>query len=337
MVELVKGKRALVTGADGFIGSHLVERLVVEGWQVKAFVMYNSFNTWGWLDSLDQEVLKSVEVLAGDIRDPVFVRNAMQGCDMVFHLAALIAIPFSYSAPNAYVETNVNGTLNILQAARELGVARVVHTSTSEVYGSAQFVPITEKHPIQCQSPYAATKSAADQLATSFHLSFDVPVSVIRPFNTYGPRQSGRAVIPAIITQIRSGHKNIKLGALTPTRDFNYVADTVSGFVAIAQCEASIGKVLNVGSGFEISIEDLVMLISELMGESITVEQDVDRLRPESSEVDRLCADASLLRELTSWQPSFEGIEGLKYGLRETIEWFSDKANYSKYKDMYTV
>ena len=250
----LKGKKVLVTGADGFIGSHLVEALLNEGCDVRAFVLYNSFNSWGWLDDLPPDILNEVDVFSGDVRDPHGVKKAMKGCDVVMHLAALIAIPYSYHSPDTYVDTNVKGTLNILQAARELGIEKVVHTSTSEVYGTAKFVPINEEHPLQAQSPYSATKIAADQLAMSFYFSFDTPVAIIRPFNTYGPRQSARAVIPTIITQIAGGQRKIKLGALTPTRDFNYIKDTVRGFVAIAESDKSIGETINIGSNYEISM-----------------------------------------------------------------------------------
>jgi NAD dependent epimerase/dehydratase len=283
-------KRVLVTGADGFIGSHLVEALVGKGYAVRPFVLYNSFGSWGWLDTVDPEVRESLDIFAGDVRDPHGVKAAMYGCDIVFHLAALIAIPYSYHSPDTYVDTNVKGTLNVVQAARELGVEKVVHTSTSEVYGTAKFVPITEEHPLQGQSPYSASKIGADQIAWSFFASFDTPIAIVRPFNTYGPRQSARAVIPTIITQIATGKRRIKLGALRPTRDFNYVDDTVRGFIAAAESDASIGEVINVGSGFEISIGDLAHLIAEAMGVEIDIETDDVRLRPEKSEVERLLA-----------------------------------------------
>jgi NAD dependent epimerase/dehydratase len=328
----LKGKKVLVTGADGFIGSHLTEYLLHAGADVRAFVYYNSFNSWGWLDDADTHVKQSIDVFAGDIRDPHGVRTAMQGCDVVMHLAALIAIPYSYHSPDTYVDTNVKGTLNVVQAARELGVERVVHTSTSEVYGTARFVPITEEHPLQGQSPYSASKIGADQMAASFHLSFDTPVAVIRPFNTYGPRQSARAVIPTIITQIASGVREIKLGAVHPTRDFNYVRDTVRGFVAVAQCDAAVGQVVNVGSNYEISVGDTARLIAELMGQDVTFVSDEQRLRPQGSEVERLWADNTKARELAGWSPEYAGVEGLKRGLAETIEWFGKRDNLRRYK-----
>jgi len=328
----LQGKRVLVTGADGFIGSHLVEHLVRRGVDVRAFIYYNSFNSWGWLDDASEDVKRSLDVFAGDIRDPHGVRMAVQGCDVVMHLAALIAIPYSYHSPDTYVDTNVKGTLNVVQAARELGVERVVHTSTSEVYGTARFVPITEDHPLQGQSPYAASKIGADQMAESFYLSFKTPVATIRPFNTYGPRQSARAVIPTIVTQIASGARTIKLGALTPTRDFNFVRDTVRGFVAVAECDAALGQVVNVGSGHEISIGDTARLIAELMGEEVTIASDEQRLRPPGSEVERLIADNARARTLAGWMPEYAGADGLRKGLRETIDWFRDPANLRRYK-----
>ena len=267
----LKGKKIIVTGADGFIGSHLTEELIRRGHQVRAFVLYNSFNSWGWLDRLEPEIVNGLDVFAGDVRDPHGVKKALQGCDLVFHLAALIAIPYSYHSPDTYIDTNVKGTLNIVQAARELDIGKVVHTSTSEVYGTARFVPITEDHPLQGQSPYAASKIGADQLALSFYHSFGTPVAVIRPFNTYGPRQSARAVIPTIITQIAAGERTIKLGSLHPTRDFNYVQDTVRAFIAVAESEESVGEVINAGSNFEVSIGDTAKLIGEVMGVSLEI------------------------------------------------------------------
>lgn len=332
------GKKVLVTGADGFIGSHLVEELVRRGYNVKAFVYYNSFNSWGWLDSAPVEIKGQIEVFAGDIRDPYGVKRAVQNCDVVLHLAALIAIPYSYHSPATYVDTNVKGTLNILQAARELGVSKVVHTSTSEVYGTARFVPITEDHPLQGQSPYSATKIAADQLALSFYYSFGLPVSIIRPFNTYGPRQSARAVIPTIITQIESGRRKIKLGALHPTRDFNYVKDTVNGFIAVAGSDSSVGEVINIGSNFEISIGETVRLIGDVMGVDVEVETEQDRLRPQKSEVDRLWADNTKAKRLLGWEPRYGGLEGFRRGLAETVDWFTDKDNIKNYKtDIYNI
>jgi len=326
------GKKVLVTGADGFIGSHLVEHLVEQGANVRAFVYYNSFNSWGWLDEADARVKDSIEVFSGDIRDPHGVRAAMRDCDVVLNLAALIAIPYSYHSPDTYIDTNIKGTLNVVQAARELGVARVVHTSTSEVYGTARFVPITEAHPLQGQSPYSASKIGADQIALSFNLSFGTPVSIIRPFNTYGPRQSARAVIPTIVTQIAAGSKEIKLGALSPTRDFNYVRDTVRGFVSVAECDAAVGQVVNVGSNYEVSIGDTARLIAELMGREVSIVSDEERLRPAGSEVERLWADNTRARDLCGWQPQYAGLEGLRRGLTETIAWFGNAANLRRYK-----
>jgi NAD dependent epimerase/dehydratase len=328
----LQGKRILVTGADGFIGSHLAEYLVSLGASVRAFVFYNSFNSWGWLDEAKPEVQRSIDVFAGDIRDPHGVRAAMQGCDVVMHLAALIGIPYSYHSPDAYVDTNVRGTLNVVQAARDLGVARVVHTSTSEVYGTARFVPITEQHPLQGQSPYSATKIGADHLAMSFFLSFGTPVTIVRPFNTYGPRQSARAVIPTIITQIASGARQIKLGATRPTRDFNYVLDTVRGFVALAECDAAVGQVVNIGSNFEISVGDTATLIARQMGRDVEFITDERRLRPADSEVERLWADNTRARELAGWTPSYGGREGFQRGIGETIQWFSDAGNLRRYR-----
>lgn len=328
----MKFRKILITGADGFIGSHLTERLVREGHDVRAFVFYNSFNSWGWLDHAEPEIKASLDVFAGDIRDPYGVRKAMSGCDIVMHLAALIAIPYSYHSPDTYIDTNIKGTLNILQAARDLGNIRVVHTSTSEVYGTARFVPITEEHPLQGQSPYSASKIGADQLAYSFFTSFGLPVSIIRPFNTYGPRQSARAVLPTVITQIASGLRRLKLGALQPTRDFNYVQDTVRGFLAVAQSDAALGEVVNIGSNFEVSIGDAVHVIAELMGQSVDVQLDEERVRPVASEVERLWADNAKAKKLCGWQPEYAGLEGFKRGLRETIDWFVQPANLARYK-----
>lgn len=328
----------LVTGADGFIGSHLVERLVQQGYKVRAFVQYNSFNSWGWLDSCAPEVKGKFEVFAGDIRDPHGVRTAMQGCDAVLHLAALIAIPYSYHSPDTYVDTNIKGTLNILQAARDLGVKRVIHTSTSEVYGTARFVPITEEHPLLGQSPYSASKIGADQMAYSFYASFDLPVVIARPFNTYGPRQSARAVIPTIIAQIANGKKQISLGAISPTRDFNFVQDTVSGFIAALQSDHGIGEVVNFGSNFEISIGDTAALIAEVMNAEVEIVADENRLRPANSEVERLWADNTKAFRLFGWTPAYGGREGLKRGLAETAEWFMCPENLGGYKaDIYNI
>jgi dTDP-glucose 4,6-dehydratase len=330
--------KVLVTGADGFIGSHLVEALLANGHDVRAFVFYNSFNSWGWLDHVSPKVQKHLDVFAGDIRDPHGVREAMKGCDAVLHLAALIAIPYSYHSPDTYVDTNVKGTLNVLQAARELGVTRVVHTSTSEVYGTARFVPITEEHPLQGQSPYSATKIAADQMAYSFYASFGVPVVTVRPFNTYGPRQSARAVIPTIITQIASGQRSIRLGAVSPTRDFNYVRDTVTGFIAVLNASDGLGEVVNIGSNYEISIGDTARLISEVMGQEIEIVTDEARLRPEKSEVERLWADNQKASNLFGWRPAYGGLDGLRRGLAETAEWFQKPTNLACYKaDRYNI
>ncbi|OGA46071.1 MAG: NAD-dependent dehydratase [Betaproteobacteria bacterium RIFCSPLOWO2_12_FULL_63_13] len=333
-----KNKKILVTGADGFIGSHLTEHLVEQGHEVRAFVLYNSFNSWGWLDHSPKRIKDSLQIFAGDIRDPYGVKKAMAGCDMVMHLAALIAIPYSYHSPDTYVDTNVKGTLNVVQAARELGVAKVVHTSTSEVYGTARFVPITEEHPLQGQSPYSATKIGADQIALSFYNAFDTPVSVIRPFNTYGPRQSARAIIPTVITQIANGARKIKLGSLHPTRDFTFVKDSVRGFVAVAESERSVGEVINIGSNFEISIGDTARLVAEVMGVEIEIETEEARLRPEKSEVDRLWADNSKAKLLAGWEPAYGGREGFKRGLAETAAWFSQPENLKIYKtDIYNI
>ncbi len=330
--------KVLVTGADGFIGSHLTEALVRAGHDVRAFVFYNSFGSWGWLDSSEPEIRSRLDVFAGDIRDPHGVKTAMQGCDAVLHLAALIAIPYSYHSPQSYVETNITGTLNVLQAARELGVRRVIHTSTSEVYGTARFVPITEDHPLQGQSPYSATKIAADQLALSFHASFGTPVVVARPFNTYGPRQSARAVIPTVISQIAAGKRQIKLGSTTPTRDFSYVADTAAAFISLLDTDAAIGEVINFGSNFEISIGETVQVIAEAMGAEVEVVVDEQRLRPEKSEVERLWADNSKMRRLSGWEPRYGGRDGFLRGIEETARWLAQPHNLGNYKpDLYNV
>lgn len=331
-------KKILVTGSDGFIGSHLVEFLVRQGHDVRAMVLYNSFNSWGWIDTFYKEVKENLDIFSGDIRDPYGVRSAVQGCDIVLNLAALIAIPYSYYSPESYVETNIKGTLNILQACRDLGVEKVIHTSTSEVYGTAQFVPITEAHPLQPQSPYSATKIAADQLALSFCNSFDLPVVIARPFNTYGPRQSARAVIPTVITQLANGHKKIDLGDTSPTRDFNYVADTVAGFYALMNADGVHGKVLNIGSNFEVSIKETVELIADVMGVSVEINTDEKRLRPEKSEVFRLFSSNELLKNLTNWSPEYGGREGFKKGLIKTAEWFQNPENLRHYKsDIYNI
>lgn len=328
----MKTDKVLVTGADGFIGSHLVESLVRSGARVRAFVCYNSLNSWGWLDSCPAEVRAGMEVVAGDIRDFHCVREAARDCEAILHLAALIAIPYSYRAPDSYVDTNVKGTLNVLQAAREMGVRRVVHTSTSEVYGTARFVPITEEHPLQAQSPYAASKIAADQMAMAFHASFDLPVVVVRPFNTYGPRQSARAVIPTIITQIAAGQRQIRLGALTPTRDFNYVKDTVSAFESVLSSDKGLGGIFNFGSGFEVSIEATARLIAEVMEAEIELVCDEERLRPPGSEVERLLAENSKSRDHFCWKPAYAGLDGFRRGLSETAQWFTNPKNLEFYK-----
>ena len=326
------GKKVLVTGADGFIGSHLTEALLEQGYDVKAFAYYNSFNTWGWLDTIDKNKLKEIEVFTGDNRDPNGVRTAMKGVDMVFHLAALIAIPFSYHSPDSYVDTNIKGTLNVLQAARDLDTERVLVTSTSEVYGTAQYVPIDEKHPYQGQSPYSATKIGADRLAESFYRSFELPVSIVRPFNTFGPRQSARAVIPTIITQLLSGKEEIKLGSLTPTRDFNYVKDTAAGFIAIAQSDKTIGEEINIATQTEISIGDLANEIISQINPNAKIICDEQRLRPEKSEVNRLLGANAKIKELTDWQQKYTFAEGIA----ETIDWM--KGHLDAYKpDIYNI
>lgn len=330
--------KVLVTGADGFIGSHLTEALVRAGHDVRAFVLYNSFGSWGWLDSSDADIRRNLDIFAGDVRDPHGVKTAMQGCDAVLHLAALIAIPYSYHSPQSYVETNITGTLNVLQAARELGVRRVIHTSTSEVYGTARFVPITEEHPLQGQSPYSATKIGADQLALSFYAAFGTPVVVARPFNTYGPRQSARAVIPTIISQIAAGKRQIKLGSVTPTRDFSYIADTVSAFLAVLHSDKALGEVVNFGSNFEISIGDATELIAAAMKADIEILTDEARIRPDKSEVERLWADNSKMRGLFDWAPLYGGKDGFRRGIEETAAWLAQPENLRDYKpDIYNV
>ena len=324
--------KILVTGADGFIGSHLTEHLVRCGFDVRAFVLYNSFNSWGWLDHCAEEVEGKFEVFAGDIRDPHGVRSAAKDCDAIAHLAALIAIPYSYHSPDTYIDTNVKGSLNVVQAARELGLEKVVHVSSSEVYGTAQVVPIAENHPLQGQSPYSATKIGADQIAISFFRSFGVPISIARPFNTYGPRQSARAVIPTIITQIANGAREIQLGDIRPTRDFNYVQDTVEGLHLALTSEDSIGEVINLGSNFEVSIGDTARLIAEVMGVNVEIVTDEARLRPENSEVERLWSDNSKAIELLDWRPKFSGLEGFRTGLAQTAKWFCQDGNMNLYK-----
>lgn len=325
-------KKILVTGSEGFIGSHLVEELLKDGYEVKAFVLYNSFNSWGWLDDFPKEKLDNIDIFMGDVRDPNAVREAMRDVDAVLHLAALIAIPYSYYAPDAYVDTNIKGTLNILQAARDLNIERVLITSTSEVYGTAQYVPIDEKHPYQGQSPYSATKIAADRLAESFYRSFNVPITIVRPFNTFGPRQSARAVIPTIITQLLSGKQEIKLGSLSPTRDFNYVKDTVRGFIEIMKSGNTIGEEINIATQKEISIERLAMELIRQINPNASIICDENRLRPEKSEVERLLGSNEKILKLTDWKPQYTFEEGIA----ETIDFL--KNNLSKYKvDLYNV
>ena len=329
-------KKVLITGAGGFIGSHLVEAIVKKDCKVRAFVHYNSFNSWGWLDYINKtsSMKDSIEVFNGDIKDPYGVKKAMEDIDIVFHLAALIGIPYSYYSPGSYVDTNIKGTLNILQAGKELGTQKIIHTSTSEVYGTAQFIPITEEHPINPQSPYSATKASADFLALSFYQSFNTPVAIIRPFNAYGPRQSGRAIIPTIISQIISKKTKIKLGSIYPRRDFTYVKDTVRGFIDMAESDDSVGRIINIGSNSEISVIELVNLITGLMGVKIEIEAADERKRPEKSEVERLLADNSKAKEFFGWSPGYS----LKEGITETIEWFSDPENLKIYKpEIYNI
>lgn len=331
---LLKNKKVLVTGADGFIGSHLVEKLLDEGCSIKAFVFYNMFNSWGWLDNLPRSKKEKIEVFSGDIRDPNGARTAVKGVDAVFHLAALIGIPFSYHSPDSYLSTNLTGTLNILQACRDYGVERVIVTSTSEVYGTARYVPIDEKHPLQPQSPYSATKIGADAIAESFYRSFDLPVVIARPFNTYGPRQSARAIIPTIITQLLNGCLQIQLGSLTPARDLNFVEDTCAGFISLARCDQAVGRAVNIGSGREIPVGDLAaMIINQINPKAEIVSVDL-RKRPAKSEVERLVCDNTLIGKLTGWTPKVS----LKEGLVKTIEWFKDSNNIKMYKwDVYNV
>lgn len=318
--------KILITGADGFIGSHLTELMLEEGYSVRALAQYNSFNYWGWLEDIPAS--DRLEVVTGDVRDPYFVKKIVKDCDMVFHLAALIAIPYSYHAPDSYIDTNIKGTLNVCQAARECGNVRVIITSTSEVYGTAQYVPIDEKHPKQPQSPYSATKIGADAIAMSFYNAFNLPVTIARPFNTYGPRQSARAIIPTIISQIATGAGEIMLGDLTPTRDFNYVKDTARGFLAIARCEETIGREVNIATMQEISMEDTLNMIRQIMHSNVKFTTDPERLRPANSEVFRLLGDNTLITSLTGWQPHYT----LEEGLRETVQWFLDSGNMAKYK-----
>ncbi|OUR75013.1 NAD-dependent dehydratase [Arcobacter sp. 31_11_sub10_T18] len=329
---MFKNKNVLITGADGFIGSHLTEMLVKEGANVKALSLYNSFNYWGWLE--DISCLDNIEILNGDIRDAHYCKHITKDIDIIFHLAALIAIPYSYVAPSSYVDTNINGTLNIVQAAKENGVSRVIHTSTSEVYGTALYVPIDEKHPLQAQSPYSASKISADAMALSFYNAFDLPLTIARPFNTYGPRQSARAVIPTIITQIASGVKEIKLGDVSPTRDFNYVEDTCLGFLKLASSPKTIGETVNIGSNFEISVGDTLNIIKEIMNSDVEFITDKQRIRPGKSEVQRLWCDNSKIKSLTGFEPQYS----IKQGLEKTIEWFLQEENLKKYKaNIYNV
>jgi NAD dependent epimerase/dehydratase len=324
----LKNKKVLVTGSDGFIGSHLVEELLSYGCDVRAFVFYNSFNSWGWLDSLPKNILNQIEIFQGDIRDPNGVRQAVKDCEVVFHLAALIAIPFSYHSPDSYVDTNIKGTLNVLQACRDFNTEKVLITSTSEVYGTAQYVPIDENHPYQGQSPYSASKIGADRMAESFFKSFNTPVVIVRPFNTYGPRQSARAIIPTIITQLILGVQEINLGSLTPTRDFNYVKDTCLAFRLLAECDAAIGEEVNIATGIEYSIKDLVELLVNKINPGVKILTQDERLRPEKSEVFRLLGDSQKIKKMTGWRPSFD----LNSGLAETISWFKHSENLNKYK-----
>lgn len=333
-MSFLQNKKVVVTGADGFIGSHLVEYLANNGFRVKAFCYYNSFNSWGWLDSFDKTLLDKIEIFTGDIRDPNGVREALKGCDVVFHLAALIAIPFSYHSPDSYIDANIKGTLNILQAAKDLNIQRVLVTSTSEVYGTAQYVPIDEKHPKQPQSPYSASKIGADAIADSFYRSFNLPVTIVRPFNTFGPRQSARAFIPTIITQLLSGKTEIKLGDLTPTRDLLFVEDTIRAFEAIANCGELIGHEVNIATNSEISIQDVADLIIQQINPKAKIVTDENRIRPEKSEVFRLYGDNSKLKQFTNWKSETSFEEGIK----QTIEWFKSKDNLSRYKsDIYNL
>lgn len=330
----IRNKKVLITGGSGFIGSHITEQLLEKGCDVRVFVHYNSFNRWGWIDYFPADKKKNIGIFTGDIRDPNGVREAMKGCEVVFHLAALIGIPYSYHSPDTYVDTNVKGTLNILQAARQLSVSRIIHTSTSEVYGTAQFVPITEEHPVNPQSPYAATKVSADFMALTFFRSFETPIVVVRPFNTYGPRQSARAIIPTIITQLIHGSGKVTLGSTSPTRDLNFVKDTARGFILAAESEVALGEVINLGSNYEISVGDLAHKIASLMGKEILIESSEERLRPEKSEVERLWAANRKAMKLLGWQPSFD----LESGLKETINWFSIPENMEFYKaGFYTI
>lgn len=325
----ILNKKVLVTGADGFIGSHLVEGLLREGCKVRAFVYYNSFNSWGWLDTFPKDTLRKIEIFTGDIRDPNGARKSMEGIDVVFHLAALIAIPFSYHSPDSYVDTNIKGTLNILQAAKDKKCRKILITSTSEVYGTAQYVPIDEKHPFQGQSPYSATKIAADKLAESFYRSFDLPVCIVRPFNTFGPRQSARAIIPTIISQLLSGQEKIKLGSLHPRRDFLFVKDTINGFIEIAKSDKTIGEEINIATESEISIRDLAKKLTLIINPKAKIMADAVRVRPDKSEVERLMGSNKKIKKLTKWRQKYS----LEQGLKETVEWFSSSGNSKNYKN----
>ena len=329
----MKSKKIFITGADGFIGSHLVEQLIYKGYEIKALAQYNSFNNYGWLEDLDSKVKNNFEKHLGDVRDFSQISNLMKGCDIVFHLASLIGIPYSYTAPQSYIDTNITGTLNVIQSARDNEIAKIIHTSTSEVYGTAQFVPITEKHPLNGQSPYSASKIAADQIAYSFYSSYNTPVSICRPFNTYGPRQSMRAVIPNIIIQLINGNTKVKLGNINTTRDFNFIKDTVSGFIAVMKNEESIGDVFNIGSNYEIKISDVLKVISSKMKLDIKVEVDKKRIRPEISEVERLWADNSKAIKKLNWVPEYSNLSGFEKGIEETLYWFSDPKNICKYNN----
>ncbi len=329
--------KVFVTGADGFIGSHLVESLVDAGYEVTALCLYNSFGSYGWLENIPKEKKENLNILLGDVRDPISIKDGMKGSEIVFHLAALIAIPYSYLAPSSYVDTNIKGTLNVLQTARELDVPRVIHTSTSETYGSAQYVPIDEKHPLVAQSPYAASKIGADQMALSYWKTFSLPVTILRPFNTYGPRQSNRAVIPQIITQIAQKKSELKLGSLSPTRDFNFVKDTCEAFIATANSSKTIGEVINSASNFEISVGETAELISKMMNSSINIESELERIRPEKSEVNRLYGCNEKIFSLTDWDPKYAGIDGFVKGLEKTIDWFMDPKNLELYSTNYTI
>lgn len=336
--RFMREKTAFITGADGFIGSHVTEAIVRAGFHVRALAYYNSFDSRGWLDCLPQDILAHVEVVMGDIRDIHLVERLVQGTDVVFHLAALIGIPFSYLAPDLYVQTNIQGTLNVLNAVRKWGQAKLIHTSTSEVYGSAQSVPITETHPLNPQSPYAASKLAADHLALSYHASFEVPVTVIRPFNTFGPRQSTRAIIPTLLTQMRQTRPAVKVGLTTPTRDFTFVTDTAAGFLAASSTDNGVGRVIQLGSNFEVSVAELITRLSEILGVEPIIETEEARLRPSGSEVHRLWADNTLAKTLLGWAPTYEGKEGFLRGLKETAEWFAEPTNYARYRgEGYTV